>query len=77
MFDSLGNLDGPVALVFLDPLSGLLFQFRMLRGAFGFPLRALGALLRGPRFSLFGFLGVAGLRGLLRGAETLAEFPVL
>ena len=77
MFDSLGNLDRPVALVVLAPFLGFLGPLRQLGLMRGFRLGALGALVRSPRFPLFGLLGVADLRGFLRGAETLAKFSVL
>ena len=75
--DLLGNFDGPIALVYLAPLSNLFFQFRMLLGVLGFLLGALGAIFRLPGFSLFGFLSVANPGGFLGGAQTLAEISVL
>ena len=77
MFDSLGNLDWSIARIFLAPLSVLFGPLRQLGLVRGLRLGPLGALCFGPCLLLRRPLDLAGLRGLLRLAETLAEISVL
>ena len=77
VFDALGDLDWPRAVIFRDPLLCLLLPLRMLGGARSFGGGPPGDLLGGASLSLFGLLGVALLRSLLRGADARAESPVL
>ena len=77
MFDALGDLDWSRARIFLAPASVLLDPFRMLGGARSLGGGPPGDLLGGASLSLFGLLGVALLRSLLRGVDACAESPFL
>ena len=76
VFDSLSNLDRPIAFVGRAALFGFLLPLGALLRVSGVFRGALGAVFRLARLSLGGFFGVADCCSLLGCAETLAKFPV-